>query len=81
MQKNHWNFTLFPLAPGGGVVNVSEEMVEKDPPRRTRRLHVHKAVVTHAVRQRAGVPYEIEQHICLGCRSVLDERQLRRTAA
>jgi len=56
-------------------------MAEKDPLRRTRRLHVHKAVVTRSVRQRAGVPYEVEQRVCSGCRSILDERQLRRTAA
>jgi len=56
-------------------------MVHKDPLRRTQRLHVHKAVVTRAVRQRAGVPYEVEQRICSSCQSILDERQLRRTAA
>jgi hypothetical protein len=44
-------------------------------------LHEHKAVVTHALRQLAGIPYEVEQHVCSDCRRVLDERTLRRAAA
>jgi len=47
----------------------------------TRLLHRHKAVVTHALRQRAGVPYEVERTVCMDCRRVLDERTLRRAAA
>lgn len=46
-----------------------------------RRAHEHHAVVVHALRQRAGVPYEVERTVCADCRSVLDERQLRRAAA
>ena len=49
--------------------------------RRAQRLHVHKPVVMHAVRQQAGGPYEIEQRVCSHCRRLLDERQLRRAAA
>jgi hypothetical protein len=45
------------------------------------RLHQHRAVVTHAVGQRAGIPYEIEQRVCSDCRRVLDERRVRRAAA
>ena len=43
--------------------------------------HRHQAVVTHALRQRAGVPYEVERTVCSGCRRVLDERTVRRAAA
>ena len=43
--------------------------------------HVHEPVVTHAVRQQAGIPYEMEQRVCSQCRRLLDERQLRRAAA
>lgn len=43
--------------------------------------HQHKAVVAHALRQQAGIPYEVEQHVCSDCRRVLDERTVRRAAA
>ena len=49
--------------------------------KRAAQLHEHKAVVAHALRQRAGVPYEVEQKVCSDCRAVLDERPLRRAAA
>jgi hypothetical protein len=43
--------------------------------------HEHHAVVAHALRQHAGIPYEVEQKVCSDCRTVLDERPLRRAAA
>jgi hypothetical protein len=48
-----------------------------------RRLHEHKAVVAHALRQHAGIPYQVEQRICSdpACRRVLDERTVRRAVA
>jgi NMD protein affecting ribosome stability and mRNA decay len=46
-----------------------------------RQLHRHRAVVTHALRQQAGIPYEVERKICSDCRRVLDERTVRRAAA
>ena len=46
-----------------------------------RRAHWHHAVVTHALRQRAGVPYEVERTVCADCRRVLAERTVRRAAA
>ena len=46
-----------------------------------RRVHRHQAVTTHAVKQRAGVPYEVERTTCTRCRRVLAERPLRRAAA
>jgi hypothetical protein len=49
--------------------------------KRAEQLHQHKAVVAHALRQHAGIPYEVEQTVCTDCRTVLDERTLRRAAA
>jgi NMD protein affecting ribosome stability and mRNA decay len=46
-----------------------------------RRLHRHRAVVTHALRQQAGIPYEVERTVCSDCRRGLDERTVRRAAA
>jgi hypothetical protein len=43
--------------------------------------HRHNAVTTHLLRQREGVPYEVQRVHCSECRRVLDERQLRRAAA
>ena len=43
--------------------------------------HRHDAVTRHALRQREGIPYEVERVVCLGCRHVLSERTLRRAAA
>jgi hypothetical protein len=43
--------------------------------------HRHHEVTTHVIRQRAGVPYEVEQRVCSECRTVLEERRLRRAAA
>jgi hypothetical protein len=44
-------------------------------------IHKHTAVTTLAIRQRHGVPYEVEQKICSSCRRLLDEKPLRRAAA
>lgn len=49
--------------------------------KRARQLHEHKAVIAHALRQHAGIPYEVEQHVCVDCHRVLDERTVRRAAA
>jgi hypothetical protein len=49
--------------------------------KRARQLHQHKAVIAHALRQHAGIPYEVEQKVCTDCRTVLDERTVRRAAA
>jgi hypothetical protein len=43
--------------------------------------HQHRAVVAHALRQQSGIPYEVEQKVCTDCRTVLDERTVRRAAA
>lgn len=47
----------------------------------TTALHEHRAVVAHALRQQSGIPYEVEQKVCSDCRTVLDERTVRRAAA
>ena len=44
-------------------------------------VHRHSAVVTHLLRQRSGVPYEVERKTCSACNRVLDERPVRRAAA
>ncbi len=56
-------------------------MARSDSSKRPGRLHQHRAVVAHALRQHAGIPYEVEQKVCTDCRAVLDERTLRRAAA
>jgi hypothetical protein len=43
--------------------------------------HKHTVVAKHALRQREGVPYEVERRVCSECRQVLDERPLRRAVA
>jgi hypothetical protein len=45
------------------------------------RRHRHTAVVKHALRQREGIPYEVERKVCTACARVLDERPLKRAAA
>lgn len=45
------------------------------------RRHEHVAVTTYLLRQRAGIPYEVEQRVCTACRRVLDERPVRRAEA
>jgi hypothetical protein len=44
-------------------------------------LHRHKAVSTHVLVRRAGVPYEVERRVCKDCERVLSERPVRRAAA
>lgn len=43
--------------------------------------HKHTSVTRRAIRQRSGVPYEIERKICTACQRVLDEKPLRRVAS
>jgi NMD protein affecting ribosome stability and mRNA decay len=44
-------------------------------------IHEHAAKRVHVLRQRAGVPYEIEQQVCMSCARILDEKPVRRAAA
>jgi hypothetical protein len=48
---------------------------------RRKRIHTHKAVRTHVLLQRLGIPYEVERTVCRECRDVLEERPLKRAAA
>jgi hypothetical protein len=43
--------------------------------------HRHTEVKTLAIRQRHGVPYEVERKVCTACAEVLDERPIKRAAA
>jgi hypothetical protein len=43
--------------------------------------HRHRAISTHVVVQRAGVPYELVREVCSECSKVLSERPVGRTAA
>jgi hypothetical protein len=46
-----------------------------------KRAHKHNAVITRAIRQRNGVPFEVERKICQECRRLLDEKPLKRVPA
>jgi hypothetical protein len=43
--------------------------------------HRHKPARTFELRQREGVPYEVERVVCTDCHRVLEERPLRRAVA
>ncbi len=45
------------------------------------KAHEHVAERVHVLVVKAGVPYEIEQQVCVDCRAVLDEKPVKRTAA
>jgi hypothetical protein len=49
--------------------------------RETDQPHEHTPRATYILRQRDGVPYEVERVVCTVCRQVLTERALRRAAA
>jgi RNase P subunit RPR2 len=44
-------------------------------------LHRHTAVTRRAIRQRNGIPYEVERRVCADCRQLLGEKRVRRAAA
>ena len=43
--------------------------------------HEHVATRVHVLMVKSGVPYEVEQRVCTGCRHVLDEKRVKRAAA
>ena len=43
--------------------------------------HTHVAKVTHLIRQRHGIPYEMERKVCAACARVLDEKPVKRLMA
>ncbi len=76
--QNPHRFSLASTCP---APNVKGEMAASNASKRVGQLHEHKAVIAHALRQHAGIPYEVEQKVCTDCRTVLDERTVRRAAA
>ena len=46
-----------------------------------KRIHKHDAVTKLAIRQRHGVPYEVEKKVCAICHAVLEERPVKRAEA
>jgi len=48
---------------------------------KVKRVHSHTAVTIRAIRQRSGIPYEVERSVCTDCRRVLDEKPLKRASA
>ena len=42
--------------------------------------HEHTST-TLAIRQRSGIPFQVERKVCSDCKRVLDEKPLRRAAA
>jgi hypothetical protein len=47
----------------------------------TLKRHKHSAVTIHAIRQRGGVPYQVERKVCSSCNRLLDEKTIKRAAA
>ena len=43
--------------------------------------HHHTEVKTLEIRQRDGIPYEVERKVCTACARILDERPIKRAAA
>jgi len=43
--------------------------------------HRHTEITTYVLRQKAGVPFEVERKVCSSCRRVLNEIPLRRASA
>ena len=49
--------------------------------RSMKRVHKHTAVIMRAIRQRNGVPFEVERKVCKDCRRLLDEKPVKRALA
>lgn len=43
--------------------------------------HKHTAITIVAIRQRSGVPYQVERKVCADCRTLLEEKPVKRAAA
>ena len=43
--------------------------------------HEHTAITIVAIRQRSGVPYQVERKVCADCRTLLEEKPVKRAAA
>jgi NMD protein affecting ribosome stability and mRNA decay len=49
--------------------------------RNVKRMHKHTTVTTRAIRQRSGIPYEVERKICKSCSRLLEEKPVKRASA
>jgi NMD protein affecting ribosome stability and mRNA decay len=45
------------------------------------RVHKHTEVTVRAIRQRSGIPYEVERKVCQDCHRLLEEKPLKRANA
>jgi len=75
----HNFFTLSSVEACEGTTTVRSDVTNASS-RPLKERHRHDAVTRHALRQRQGIPYEVERVVCRGCRRVLSERLLRRAA-
>jgi hypothetical protein len=48
---------------------------------KTKRTHAHTAITVRVIRQRGGIPYEVERKVCKDCRRLLGETPVRRASA
>ena len=46
-----------------------------------KQIHKHTAVTTLAIRQRSGVPYQVERKVCADCRTLIEEKPVKRAEA
>jgi hypothetical protein len=75
----HKFFTLSSVVCSEVEATLSE--MRKTIPLLARAPHRHTKVTSYALRQREGVPYEIERVHCSQCSRLLRERPLRRAVA
>jgi len=72
------------FTPSSVVVSEGEATVgemRKTIPFRARAPHRHTEVTSYTLRQREGIPYEVERVHCSQCSRLLGERPLRRAVA
>jgi hypothetical protein len=60
---------------------MNDRLIYRETEMTLNRIHKHTTVTTLAIRQRHGVPYEVERKVCSTCRRVLDEKPVKRAAA
>lgn len=73
IPRDRHNFETATTGPRASL----EEMNKMSPVQ----SHRHTEVTTYVLRQKAGVPFEVERKVCSSCRQVLTEKPLRRAAA
>jgi hypothetical protein len=73
--------TLLSVVVSEPIATLSPRTMSQHFTLHRKRAHSHRAVRTHVLGQRLGIPYEVERTLCADCRQVLDERPLKRAAA